>query len=467
MTTTTGKTDPGPHTDTIVAVATPPGEGAVGIVRLSGPGAIALAQRVFFPARDRDIARGPGRIFLGEIHDLDHVVDEVLLHVMRAPHSYTREDVVEVNCHGGAGPVAAVLDLFLRLGARLAEPGEFTRRAFVNGRLDLVQAEAVIDRIRAQTRAALDAAAQAASGALSREIHDLCDCLRDALARVEAAVDFPDEDLPELVDDALRASLGECRARMGELLATADAGRLVREGARVAIAGRPNVGKSSLFNALVRDARAIVTAVPGTTRDLLEEVITVRGIPVRLVDTAGLRESDDEVEQIGVARARQALDTAALVLFVVDGPEGFTTGDAHLATALGALACPVMLVASKADLAPAPALAGADAFVFAERASVSAVTGEGLADLEDAMARVLLGGGSLSGHHALVTRAHQRDSLRRAEEALGRALAQFGASPEFMSIDLRDALAALGEITGETTPEHLLDRIFASFCIGK
>ncbi|MBI5095670.1 MAG: tRNA uridine-5-carboxymethylaminomethyl(34) synthesis GTPase MnmE [Candidatus Hydrogenedentes bacterium] len=451
--------------DTIAAVSTPPGEGGIGIVRLSGANAAAIVRGVFFSSRNRPLDQG--RVFHGEIRDDDGTpLDEVLVHIMRAPHSYTREDVVEINCHGGAGPVQAVLDLVLRHGARLATPGEFTKRAFLNGRIDLVQAEAVIDRIRAQTRAGLRAASASAGGALSRSLYELRDALADALAHVEAAVDFPDEDLPDLVNKSLREGLERTLARMNELLATAEAGRLYREGARMGIAGRPNVGKSSLFNALLRDSRAIVTPVAGTTRDLIEEIITISGIPVRLTDTAGLRASEDEVEQIGIEVARKALGQSDAVLFVMDASVNATSEDEELARELFALEVPVVLVLNKCDLAP-EAVAPAWTNTAARTCSVSAKTGQGLPELEGALSELLLGAAPISPDQGLITRAHQRDSLRRAAAAVTRLLDNFDVSPEFLSIDLREALQAVGEITGETTPDAILETIFASFCIGK
>lgn len=452
--------------DTIAAISTPPGEGAIGIVRLSGPDAVRIAAAVFRSSSGRDITTGSGRIFHGEIRAGNEILDEVLVHVMRAPHTYTREDVVEINTHGGAGPLQAVLELVLEKGARLAEPGEFTKRAFLNGRIDLVQAEAVIDRIRAKTRAGLRAAHAAASGALSKAIAAMREPLLEALARIEASVDFPEDDLPELVTPELKASLADIASNMEALLKTADAGRLYREGASVTIAGRPNVGKSSLFNALLRDTRAIVTAQPGTTRDLLEEFITLQGIPVRLSDTAGLRHAEDEAERIGVDMARGALTAADMVLFVIEATSPATPEDEALATDLAALEIPVFLVVNKTDLAPHPDLSHWRNR-FATTCLISAQTGAGLRELENILAGHLLHGTSVSPSEVLVSRVHQRDSLRRAHEALEHLLANFGASPEFLSIDLRDALNALGEITGETVTEDVLDRIFSSFCIGK
>lgn len=454
--------------DTIAAISTPPGEGGIGIVRLSGREAVAIAGRIFRAKNGRDITTARRRVWYGQAFD-EHggVIDEVLLHVMRAPNSYTREDVVEFNAHGGAGPLGALLEQTLVYGARLAEPGEFTQRAFLNGRIDLVQAEAVIDRIQARTRASLRAAASAASGTLSNAINTLKATLTDALARIEAAVDFPDEDLPDLVNEALRQDLIAARATMVELLATAETGRLYREGASIAIAGRPNVGKSSLFNALLRDARAIVSPQPGTTRDRIEEMITLSGVPVRLMDTAGLREAGDEVERIGVAIARRAFAEAELLLFIVDNSEPLTDEDQRLADELASLERPVWLVLNKTDL-PAVAAAPETWFTWLKGVSpVSAATNEGLPDLEQQLGALLLGGSAISPDQGLITRAHQRDSLRRASAALERLLSDFDASPELLSVDLRDALGALGEITGETTPEDVLDRIFSAFCVGK
>lgn len=453
--------------DTIAAISTPPGEGAIGIVRLSGPNALAIVETAFVSSSGADLRGRVRRVFHGEIRDDDRVLDEVLVHVMAAPHSYTREDVVEINAHGGAGPLNAILELVLKKGARLAEPGEFTRRAFLNGRIDLVQAEAVIDRIRAHSLAGLQAAASAASGALSRSIAELKQSLTECLGRIEAAVDFPEDDLPEFVDETLRAQLEAAREKMDRLLATADAGRLHREGAAVAIAGRPNVGKSSLFNALLRDARAIVTAQPGTTRDAIEEYVNLNGIPVRLTDTAGLRESEDEVERIGIETARAKLRAAAAVLFVVDAANGAGEEDLRLVYELKPLEIPVALVLNKIDLAPNAPEPRLD-FPFAFNVRVSALTNEGLDELESALTRLFLGGAAIGANEGMLTRVHQKDSLRRAREAVGRVLEGFDdGAPELLSVDLKEGLDALGEITGETTPDDVLERIFSDFCIGK
>lgn len=451
--------------DTIAAISTPPGEGGVGIVRLSGPGAVPAASALFVSPHGRSPLTHPRqRVFHGHIHDAaGRVLDEVLLHVMRAPRSYTREDVVEINAHGGPAPLRAILEETLRQGCRLARPGEFTQRAFLNGRLDLVQAEAVIDRIRARTDAALRAANAAASGKLSAEMRRLRETLADALARADAAVDFPEEDLPELVDAAFFDRLRGAAEDMRRLLDTARAGRLYREGAEVAVIGRPNVGKSSLFNALLRDTRAIVSPTPGTTRDALGEQAQFGGVPVRLVDTAGIRDADNDIERQGVELARRALRSAQVILLVLDAADGWTPEDRLLADETAGTV-PVILAANKTDLAPAPAQGHGD---LAPPLAVSAKTGAGLRELEEALAAALLGGAAPREGGPQLTRLHQEDSLRRALEDVERALHAPEGAPECLASDLRAALHALGEITGETTPEDLLDRIFSAFCIGK
>lgn len=452
--------------DTIAALATPPGEGGIGIVRLSGDRAIAVVHSVFVSSRGRDIRTDSRQIFHGEIQDAGVVVDEVLVHVMRAPYTYTREDVVEVNCHGGAVPLNAVLALVLKAGGRLAGPGEFTQRAFLNGRIDLVQAEAVIDRIRARTDAGLRAASAASCGLLSEEIYTIRDALLVAKSHIEAAIDFPEDDLPDLITPDLRENVMAARMRMDKLLVTADAGRILREGATVAIAGRPNVGKSSLFNAMLRESRAIVTAQPGTTRDVLEEVVTIEGIPVRLTDTAGLRDTEDEAERIGVEFARRAITQSAIVLFMVDSSETVQQDDLALLEDLVELGVPIVLVPNKIDLGDKlePVAFGYD---FAAISKMSALTGQGLSDLESTLSDLLRGGIQVAPDQALITRVHQKDSLRRAVEAVGRIAENFGKSPEFLALEIDEALHALGEITGETTPDMVLEQIFSSFCIGK
>lgn len=455
-------------TETIAAISTPPGEGGVGMLRLSGADAVSIASRLFQSSRGRNIETVKGwQSFHGHIVADGAVLDEVLIHVMRAPKTYTREDIVEICGHGGSGPMNAILEACLAAGARLAEPGEFTLRAFLNGRIDLVQAEAVLDQIHARTKAGLQAAMSASKGVLSQKLFSMKERLAHALAQIAAAVDFPEDDLPALITPALLSDLETTRAEMQALMETANTGRLYREGVTIAIAGRPNVGKSSLFNALLRDARAIVSAQAGTTRDRIEEYITLRGVPVRLMDTAGLRETDDEVEQFGVALTREAMQQAQAVLFVADLSVGFTGEDLALAKEVLAIGSNVVLVWNKCDLPAIAAEAPPLTEAFSSTCRVSAKTGLGISDLEEVLGNLLLGGLQQDATQPMLTRLHQKDSLRRAEECLSRLLEDPTRSPEFLALDLQEALDAIGEITGETTPDDILGLIFSSFCIGK
>lgn len=452
--------------DTIAAISTPPGEGGIGIVRVSGPAAVDAVRPLFVSATGRDIGSGDRQVYYGEICVGGDVIDEVLVHVMRGPNSYTAEDVVEINCHGGMVPSNAILASVLERGVRLADPGEFTKRAFLNGRLDLVQAEAVMDRIQAMTRAGLKAASAAARGQLSKTIHAFREDLLFIKARIEAAVDFPEDDLPELITAELKGKVASVLRGMEALYETADVGRLYREGASVVIAGRPNVGKSSLFNALLRDARVIVTQHAGTTRDVIEDVIMVDGIPVRLADMAGLRETDDEVERIGVERAWTMARESDLILLVVDASEPLCDADDEIFQRIIDLDAPIVIVANKIDLGNEVNLLRYSEKVV-ECCSVSAFEETGLAELEQVVAAELKHGGDFAADQGMLTRVHQKASLRRGIEALKRLESNYSESPEFMSIDMDEALAALGEITGETTPDEVLGEIFGSFCIGK
>jgi tRNA modification GTPase len=358
------------------------------------------------------------------------------------------------------------MEATLSQGARLARPGEFTLRAFLNGRIDLIQAEAVIDQIQARTRANLQAANAASSGVLSRSLYQMRGVLLELLARVEAVVDFPEDDLPDVIDEALMAQAREAHQTMLDLLRKSEAGRVYRDGAILAIAGIPNVGKSSLFNALLRDARAIVSAQAGTTRDRLEEYITLSGVPVKLIDTAGVRHTEDEIERLGVQIARDVQKSAQVALLVLDASRASNDEDYALFQELLALGIPVVIALNKCDLIVEPALP-TWASAATDWQAVSAMTGTGLAALEETLGRILLGGANVAADEALVNRLHQQDSLRRASECVGRFLEGAGMSPEFLALDLQEGLQALGELTGETTPDEVLGAIFGSFCIGK
>ncbi len=454
------------ETDTICAIATAPGEGGIGIIRISGSDAVKVASVVFRPHRGRPFARASHRLQYGRVIDpaTGESIDEALMSVMRAPGTYTREDVVEINCHGGMMPLSRTLRLVVTAGARQAEPGEFTKRAFLNGRIDLSQAEAVMDVIRAKTDLAHKAAEEQLLGGLSREIALLRDRLLALMASVEAAIDFPEEDIETTSGSALMDGIAGAMSMIDEMLATAGCGRLLREGFGTAIVGRPNVGKSSLLNSLLRQDRAIVTDVPGTTRDVLEEYLNIAGAPLRILDTAGIRHSHDVVEQEGVRRTLGAIAKADLVLIVLDGAQEMTAEDRRVLDEVGPK--PAVIVINKADL---PRRFGTLEHP-GRQVSVSCRTGAGLNELRDAVSTVVLSGTvtARSGHSWAVNQRHN-NALQQAKESLMRVqtAVREGISPEFVAVDLRAALDQLGIIIGATYTEDILEKIFNEFCIGK
>lgn len=460
--------------ETIAAVATPPGNGALAIVRLSGPRAIDVLRAVF--REDGASAWDERAVRHGRVVAPDGAtLDDGLAWFARAPRTYTGEDTAELTAHGGAFVTARVLAAFLAKGARLAEPGEFTRRAFLNGRLDLAEAEAVADVIAASTDDALRIARTHLAGGLSEKIREWRDEVLDALAHVEATVDFPDEDLHPEGNAVIAERFERVAKGTSALAATFARGRLYREGARVVLAGRPNVGKSSLLNALAGRSRAIVTAEPGTTRDVVEESIDLAGIPVTLCDTAGIREVDiaaggSEAEREGVRRSREAAAEADLVLLVFDANAGFGEDDRQAALAVAGR--PTLIVANKSDLDPAtprdtgPALA---ALPSSLAHPVSATTGAGLDGLTSLVRERLAGPGAGDSGGLVVTRARHRERLQAAEKHLraAGAAARSGVSPDLIASDARRGLDALGEIVGAVSTEDLLGKIFERFCVGK
>ncbi len=432
---------------TIAALSTPPGEGAIALIRITGPAALDVIETVF---KSRT-APSPRTATTGRIVSRDGSnIDQVVVTTYPAPASYTGEDVAEISCHGGILVAARVLQSALEAGATAAGPGEFTQRAFLNGKLDLTQAEAVMDLIRAQTPRAAAAAAEQLEGRIGTAVQEIRDHLVDVVAHVEAYIDFPEEGIDPATGALLLSKLEDGRQKVLRLLGTADEGRILREGVRLAICGRPNAGKSSLLNRLLGFERAIVSPTAGTTRDTIEEMIALRGIPFRVVDTAGLRDTEDAIELEGVDRARRAIERADVVLRVIDGASREGLGDSPAAP-------DEMLVFNKSDLAASDG----------EGLRISCTTGDGIDPLVDAIvARVApeRGRGSL----AAINARHQA-CLQRAADSLDAAAAalEAGTEPEFVSLDLRDALDAVGEVVGRVDSEDILGKIFSSFCIGK
>lgn len=454
--------------DTIAAIATPLGTGGVGIVRLSGKDAVAIVAPLFRPRSGPGLLDSPShKLLYGWLEREGEAVDEVLAVVMRAPHSYTREDVVEVHCHGGTLVLRTVLDLACRGGARLAQPGEFTWRAFLNGRLDLTQVEAVGDIVSARSALGLRVSANQLRGRLHGEIQILRDDVAHVAALVAAGIDFPEEDVVFSHREELRTRLELAQARLEALLRTADQGRILREGLAIAIVGKPNVGKSSLLNALLRENRAIVTDIPGTTRDTLEEGLDLSGLAVRLIDTAGIRETADVVEREGISRSERAIAMADLVLVVLDGTAPLDTAD-HQVLALAPADASLAVVNKRDRMADARPPWGAE-LGGRPMVTVSARTGEGLPALESWIREWALHDERPLLEHAIITNLRQREAARLAHEALREALTGLaeGRGDELLAVDLSRTLDALGDIVGETTADDLLDRIFAEFCIGK
>ena len=456
--------------DTISQIATPHGAGGIGIIRVSGGDALGVARRVFRPATGGtlgDIAPYTARY--GHIVAADGtVIDECILLYMCAPHSYTGEDTAELQCHGGAVVLREVLLRTWEAGARPAEAGEFTKRAFLHGRLDLARAEGVMELIAAKSTRAARAARERLAGAFSHAVTDIRTQILGAVAHIEAGIDFPEDDIPAASAEHLAAEIDAASAAVRRLLAGADTGCILREGVKTVIVGRPNVGKSSLLNALLGMERAIVTDVPGTTRDIIEEEISVAGIPLRLLDTAGLRAAEDAVEQIGVARTEQHLTDAELILAVFDASEPLTTEDHALLARLSAASADIIILCSKEDR-PSVLSAADFSAVAAPVLRISAQEDTGLDALrEEIAAHIVRREGDLSDG-ALPNKEREIEALRRAETHLTAAAETLAADlgTDFVSIDLRAAYDALGEILGETVDTDLIDRIFSEFCIGK
>ncbi|MDO4711451.1 MAG: tRNA uridine-5-carboxymethylaminomethyl(34) synthesis GTPase MnmE [Peptostreptococcaceae bacterium] len=455
--------------DTIAAIITASGESGVGIIRLSGSEALEIANKIFEP-RDRShrLQDRPRYLMLGHIVEDDVKIDEVLCTYMKAPHSYTTEDVVEINCHGGYQSLRKVLELVLQKGARLAERGEFTKRAFLNGRLDLSQAEAVMDIITAKTGTGHEISQQQLDGKLSNTLTKMRDEITEDLAKITVAVDFPEEDEPEVTYQELIDSLDRTLEQINKMIASFEVGKIYKDGLRTVIVGKPNVGKSSLLNGILKEERAIVTEIAGTTRDVIEEFFTLDGIPIRLVDTAGIRETDDVVEKIGVARSMESIRSADLVILVLDGSRELDREDIEIMDMTDDKY--VIVIINKSDLDQE-----IDMDVVSERLDpdntimASIKNGKGIEELIRAIKRMVEIEGLSVDNEYMINNARHKNALERASEACEDALRSLytGLPLDIIETDFRNIWNVLGEITGDTASEDLLNVIFARFCIGK
>ena len=455
--------------DTIAAVATAYGEGGIGIIRISGEKALSILEEVFeFAGETSQIVNR--RMTYGRIVDRENeqIIDEVLAVYMKGPKTYTAEDVVEINCHGSMVSLRKTLALVLRKGARLAEPGEFTKRAFLNGRLDLSQAEAVIDIIKAKTDRSFDVAMSQLEGALSLRVTEIRQKLLDLLVDITVNIDYPDEDIEELTYDKIEENILLIGEMIEKLLSTADTGRMIREGIRVAIVGKPNVGKSSLMNSLLRETRAIVTEIPGTTRDTIEEVISIRNIPVYLVDTAGIRETSDEVERLGIERSKAAFNEADFIIFIMDGSSAISDEDREIASYLDGRDSVVLI--NKNDLERG--FTNDDVRELVNDPVIietSLINNEGIEEIENQIEELVYGG-ELSQHDStMVNNVRHIELLKQSRDSLRDAMEMTLAREalDFIEVDVRNAYDLLGEITGETVSDDIINEVFARFCLGK
>ncbi len=454
--------------DTIAAISTPPGESGISIVRLSGKDAVKIAKKIFSSRKEKDLEKVPSfSSHFGHIVDpkSKEIIDEVIAGVMRAPATYTREDVVELNCHGGPVPVRRTLELLLSYGARLAEPGEFTKRAFLNGRIDLAQAEAVMDVIKARTEEGLKAAVNQLKGGLSAKIKEIAAGLTEACVSIEANIEFPEEEIETTDLKGVKKELLRILKEINKLIATAGSGKLLREGVKAAIVGRPNVGKSSLLNELLEEERAIVTHIPGTTRDIIEETIIIDGIAFVLTDTAGIRASKDFVEKKGIERSLRSLEEADLLLVMFDGSNELSKEDLEIIKMTKDKKC--IFVINKTDLKQK-----IDIKELSKEKSpvkISIIKKAGMEELRKRMIKAVVEKGAEGKENIIITNTRHKDCLQKTGAAVERAIASIdkGMSEEFPAIDVREALDHIGKITGQVSTEDILNKIFSDFCIGK
>jgi tRNA modification GTPase len=456
--------------DTIVAIATAPGEGAIGIIRISGDESQGILNGIFRTKSGKRVDYFENRLLkYGHIVDTsEHVIDEVLVTLMRAPKTYTREDIVEIHCHGGIIPLQGIVKRILKCGARMADPGEFTKRAFLNGRLDLAQAESVMDLISAKTVKGFDVAFGQLEGGLSTKVSILRDNLVATMAQLEVCIDYPEEDIEEITYGEVVEKLSTVEKGIEDLLSSSETGRIIRDGLSTVIVGKPNVGKSSLLNALLKEARAIVTDIPGTTRDVIEEFINIKGVPLKLIDTAGIRETDDVVEKIGVEKSKSFFNQADLIVFVINASEALTEEDEDIINHIGDKKA--IVVVNKVDLPQAFDIDALEKRLPGKTfIRTSMLNEDGIEDVEDQIAELVFGGQVIRKENAYVSNMRHIRALEQAKTSIRSAIdaTQAGMPYDFIEVDTKDTYEYLGEITGETVEDDMMTKIFSNFCLGK
>ena len=457
--------------DDIAAISTPIGSGGIGIVRISGSGSVGIADKIFVSADGRKLCdKKSHTITYGHIVNpkTGETLDEVLVMLMLSPRTYTKENIVEINCHGGLLVTKKVLELVLNNGARLAEPGEFTKRAFLNGRIDLSQAEAVMDIIDSKTELSRKTAMNQLEGSIKQKVHGLREEILDMIAAIEAAIDYPEHDVEEETYSQMHKRITLLKSEIKKLIESADMGRIIREGVEAVILGKPNVGKSSLLNLLLMEERAIVTDIPGTTRDTVEEYMNLGGIPVKIVDTAGIRETGDKVEKIGVEKSRKCAEAADIIFMMIDASCPLSDEDMEILDFIKGRKA--VILANKTDIDINIDVDALCKYTDAENIIyISVKEGSGIEKLTERFKDMFLGGDVAAKESVLISNARPKNMLEKAMEALDRAIAtiESGMPEDFISMDLQDALTALGEITGDSVDDEIIDRIFTRFCLGK
>ncbi len=450
---------------TIAAIATPHGAGGISVIRISGNESILICDKIFKAKSKKSLLDAKSHtIHYGNIVSDNEIVDEVLVSVMRAPNTFTREDTVEINCHGGLVVTQKVLLSVINAGATLASPGEFTKRAFLNGRIDLSQAEAVIDIINSPSSLALSVAANQLGGSLSSDINDLRNKVLEILSQINVTIDYPEEDIDDVEKDSLMADLESVKVKISELLDTSHRGKLIRDGINTVICGKPNVGKSSILNLLARDSRAIVTDIAGTTRDVIEERITIGNIVLNVFDTAGIRDTEDTIESLGIDKSKECIKNAELVLFVLDPVSGISDEDRDIFNSLKDKN--VIIILNKSDIA---CTFDTDVFSGFDTVKLSAKTGDGLDDLTSAIEAMFNLGKITAGDNNAITNLRHKEALTQALNSINSAISALRnlVPYDIVSIDLTDCAVHLGEITGKTVSDEIVDKIFSRFCLGK